>query len=232
MKFPSLLLIISLFQACSANEDLPVFLIDFDNALSDWKIKPNPFVKINTSHFTDLIRDAVKGSECIIIFVEDTFCSEDIRMKDKLGSPYNHLHQGLLDKNIKYIPAVTEPYKTLNTILQPNQFNIFFLSFGEKLQVLNTLQYFYIFFKDGANETRAESLRKHDVIITDVYSSIRRFKNAKIVAFYTGKVNPITLEQIEYVPPEPISEPEDLEPMVVTEGALFKLTGKLLRLFM
>lgn len=222
------LLVLSLFnfQTSSANKDtLPVFLIDSENVMSHLNVQPNPFVKMTASLFADIIHDAIKRSEFVIIFVEDKLCSEDISLKDKLGSPYYHLHQGLLNKKVKYVPAVTEPYKILTQIFRPRQFNVLYLSSGVKLQLHDNSKYLYIFFQDGINDTRAQSLRNHDIIMQEVYFTVRQLKTGPIIAFYTGKVNPIVTEKVEFVPIKPKAVPKDLGVMLVTEGALFRFSG-------
>lgn len=220
------LLILPLIQTGLAIKDgLPVILMDSGDVMSHLNIQANPFAKMSAPFFADIIHDVIKRSECVIIFVEDNLCSEDISLKDKLGSPYHHLHQGLLKKQVKYIPAVAEPYKILTQIFRPQQFNVFYLSSGVKLQLLDTFKYLYVYFQDGSNETRAQSLRKHDIIMQEVYFTVRQLKPGPVVAFYTGKVNPIAVEKLEFIPIQPRSAPKDMTIMLISEGALFRFSG-------
>lgn len=226
MSLLSYLLLFSLLQTSFANKDsVPVFLIDSENVMSHLNIQANPFAKMSASFFADMVHDAIKRSECVIIFVENKLCSEDISLKDKLGSPYHSLHQELLDKKIEYIPSVTDPYKILTQIFPPLQYNVFYLSLGVKLELFDNSKYLYIYFQDGVNETRVQSLRKHDIIMQEVYFTVRQLKSGPIVAFYTGKVNPIAVEKVEFIPIKPKDAPRDLGIMVISEGALFRFSG-------
>lgn len=222
-----LLLYFLLFQTTKADKDIiPVFLTDDNGAMAHFKVDGNPFAKISTSYFADIIHDVIKRSEVVIIFVEEWFSVEDISLKDKLGTPYHHLHQGLLENKVKYFPGVIEPYKLLNQIFQPQQFNVFYLSSGTKLQMFDGhFKYFYIFFQDGHNETRAEVLRRHDLIMREVYFVVRQLAPGPVVAFYTGKTNPVEVRRAEFVPISPLSVVKDPGVMVVTDGGLFRFVG-------
>ncbi|XP_028161783.1 uncharacterized protein LOC114353857 [Ostrinia furnacalis] len=223
----SIFIFLLAFQCANADKDIiPVFLMDYGGVMSHLTVEANPFSKISTAYFADIIHDAIKRSEVVIIFVEDQFSVEDITIKDKLGTPYHHLHQDMLENKVKFFPGVIEPFKLLNQIFQPQQFNVFYLNSGTKLQMFDGhFKYFYIFFQDGKNETRAEVLRRHDLIMREVYFVVRQLAPGAVVAFYTGKMNPVEVEKIEFVPISPIAVTRDPGVMVVTDGALFRFVG-------
>lgn len=223
-----LLVYVFLFQTAIADKDIiPVFLVDDSGVMDHLTVDPNPFAKVSTAYFADIIHDTIKRSEVVIIFVEDQFSVEDISLKDKLGTPYHHLHQGLLENKVKFFPGVIEPYKLLNQIFQPQQFNVFYLSSGTKLQMFDGhFKYFYIFFQDGKNETRGEILRRHDLIMREVYFVVKQLAQGAIVAFYTGKMNPVEVQKKGFVPITPIAVTRDPGVMVVTDGGLFRFVGE------
>ncbi|KAG6459171.1 uncharacterized protein LOC115449314 [Manduca sexta] len=214
------------FQTIAGENDIvPTFLLDYEEVMKHLTVNPNPFNKISSGAFVNIIHDAIKRSEAVVIFVEDTFCFEDLSVKDKLGTPYYYLRRGLLDKKVKYFPSVISPYDTLKQVLQPQQLNLFYLSPGTKLHLTERFKYLYIYFKDGMNETRAQALRRHDAFIREVYFTVRQLKPGPIVAFYTGKINPVVVERPRFVPIRPSPLPRDDEVMVASEGALFRFSG-------
>lgn len=215
-----------LFQTCFADKNtVPVFMLDHDQVMAHVQFDPNPFAKISASNFADIIHDSIKRSESVIIFIEDSFSVEDISTKDKFGTPFVNLRAALGHNKVKYFPAVIEPYKLLNQVFQPKQFNVFYLRTRTKLQLMDNFKYIYIFFQDGSNETRADVLRRHDTIIREVLFVVRQLKAGPVVAFYTGKLNPVVVQKVEFVPIKPHPVPRDMGIMVVSSGALFRFSG-------
>ncbi|CAH2987591.1 unnamed protein product [Chilo suppressalis] len=215
------------FQPVLCDRDIiPVFLIDHSSVLDDVNIEPNPFSKISTAFFADIVHGVIKKSEVVIVFVEDQLSVEDISTKDALGTPYRNLQVGLIEKKVKYLPKVIDPYKLLNQVFQPHQFNVFHLSSGMNLKMLEgKFKHLYIFFRDGKNETRAEVLRRHDLIMREVYTVMKQLVNGPVFAFYTGKMNPVQREKVEFVPIAPLEETKFPGVMVVTDGALYRFVG-------
>ncbi|KAL0852964.1 hypothetical protein ABMA27_012753 [Loxostege sticticalis] len=225
MRF--LILLILSFQYGRADKNIvPVFLIDNSRVMPYITNQANPFAKISSAFFTEIIHYSIKRSAVVIIFVEETFSVEDVSIKDKLGTPYHHLQQGLSENKVTYLPAVMDPFKMLNSIFQPQQFNVFYLSSATKLQMFDGhFKYYYIYFQDGKNGTRAEILRKHDLIMRQVYFVVRQLAPGPVVAFYTGKMNPVEIDKVAFVPISPRSLPVDPGVFVATDGALFRLVG-------
>ncbi|KAJ0169982.1 hypothetical protein K1T71_014588 [Dendrolimus kikuchii] len=217
-----LFLIISIQTVTADKEVVPAFLIDDDQVMKDLKYDANPFNKMSSTDFGDIVHEIIKRSEGVIMFIENMFCTEDLSSKDKLGTPFFHLRQGLLNKSVKYFPAVTEPYSILNQIFQPQPFTVFFLNIGTKLELPDKFKYIYVFFEDGKNESRTQALRRHDLIIKQVYFVIRQLKAGPIVAFYTGKYNPVVVEKLSFVEIEPIAKPLDQSVFIRSAGAIFK----------
>lgn len=221
------LTLILIFHSCRADKNtLPVFMLDYDQVMSDVDVEPNPFDKMSASKFADIIHDSIKKSEGVIIFIEESFSAEDISAKDNFGTPFKNLREGLVANKVKYFPGVIEPYKLLNQIFHPQQYNVFYLRSRTKLQLVDNFKYIYIFFQDGVNETRSDILRRHDTIIREVVFVVRQLKPGPVVAFYTGKFNPVVVEKVEFVPIKPHPVPRDLGIMVVSSGALFRFSGK------
>ncbi|XP_075989253.1 uncharacterized protein LOC142985141 [Anticarsia gemmatalis] len=218
------MLTLFIFQTAADKNTLPVFMIDQEQAMVHLNLGPNPFEKMSTSKFADIIHDAIRHSAGVIIFVEEHFSVEDISLKDKRGSPYQYLRQNIREKKAKYFPAVIDPYRLLTQIFQPQQYNVFHLRSRTKLELMDSFKYIYIYFQDGMNETRIDVLRRHDLIIREVSHLVRQMKTGPIVAFYTGKVNPVEVEKLRFVPIKPIPLPKDLGVMVVSSGALFRFS--------
>ncbi|XP_031766347.1 uncharacterized protein LOC113510059 [Galleria mellonella] len=218
-----LIIFISAELNLAHRDTIPVFLIDYERVMDRLFIDTNPFTKTSTTYFADIVHDAIKLSEIVIIFAEELFCAEDVSTKDKLGTPYHHLGKGLQENKVKYIPNVVEPFKLLNQIFRPQHNNVFYFSSGTKQQMFDGhFKYFYIFFQDGANETRAETLRRHDLIIREVYFVVRQLALGPVVAFYTGKTNPVVVEKIDYSPFRPSPTRANLGVNIETDGALFR----------
>ncbi|XP_059056450.1 uncharacterized protein LOC131850274 [Achroia grisella] len=205
-------------------DTIPVFLIDHEGVMDHLFVNTNPFIKTSTTYFANVVREAIKLSEVVILFVEELFCIEDVSTKDKLGTPYLHLRKGIQESKVKYFPGVVEPYKLLYQVFRPQQFNVYHLSSGAKLQTFDgRFKYIYVFFHDGVNETRAEMLRRHDLIMTEVYFVVRQLANGPVLAFYTGKVNPVEIEKLYFFPISP-SPPARNGVTIETDGALFRFT--------
>ncbi|XP_047039157.1 uncharacterized protein LOC124644026 [Helicoverpa zea] len=226
MNLLTLITFFSVLQTSFADKNtVPVFMLDFNRAMSHVQIDPNPFTKVSAASLAHIVHDSIKRSDGMVIFVEDTFCTEDISTKDKYGTPYIHLRAALLDKKVKYFPSVIDPFKILNNIFKPQQHNIFYLSSQTKLQITDTFDHIYIFFQDGVNETRSQILRRHDSIIREVMFVVRQLKRGPVVAFYTGKMNPVVVKKIEQEKkPQALSSMKK-GVMVVSSIGLFRLHG-------
>ncbi|CAH1642052.1 unnamed protein product [Spodoptera littoralis] len=219
---------IFLLHASLANKNtIPVFLLDHDQIMSHIQVDPNPFSKLTKTNFADIINDSRKRSDATIIFVEDSFSTEDISTKDKLGTPYINLRSGLIDNKVKYFPSVIDPYKLLSQIFQPHESNVYYLSSRNKFQVMNNFEYIYVYFQDGpyTNETRAQILRRHDAIIREVVFIVRQLKTGPVVAYYTGKLNPIVVEKTDFSMRKTNPAPRKKGVLVASSGALFRLFG-------
>lgn len=219
-----------LFLRTAADKNtLPVFMIDQDQTMLHITSDPNPFNKISTSRFANIIQESIKRCSGIIIFVEEYFSVEDISLKDKNGSPYVNLRHSVQDNKAKYFPAVIEPYKLLSQLFPEHKYNVFYLKSRTKLELMDSFKYIYIYFQDGLNETRANVLRRHDLIIREVCFVVSQLKHAPVIAFYTGKTNPVKTEKLHFVPIKPNPVPKDLGVMVVSSGGLFRFSGKIIK---
>ncbi|XP_022114480.2 uncharacterized protein LOC110992823 [Pieris rapae] len=219
------LLVISVIKV-NANT-VPVFLLDYESVLPHVVVEPNPFNKVDTSSFFDIIHEAIRNSKVVIMFVEEKFSTEDISIKDEFGSPFQYLKQGLTDKKIKYIPKVIEPYKLLKQVFQHQKNSVYYVSStSNKIQIRNGRQkHFYIYFKDSANDTRVNTLRRHDMVMQEIYFVIRRIASGPVVGFYTGKMNPVVIRKINILPPRVAPRKQVLGVTVTSTGALFRLFG-------
>ncbi|KAL4714713.1 hypothetical protein ACJJTC_002572 [Scirpophaga incertulas] len=209
----------------SQKDVLPVFVIDYNNLIEDMMVDTNPFSLVSNAVFADIIYKAVKKSELVVIFIEERLSVEDITTKDTFGSPYYFLQQGLLNNSVKYLPKIVDPYKAFVKIFQPKQSNTHFLSGGTKIQIKDNRHNLYAFFRDDVNETRVSTLRRHDMIMNEVITSAAQPVKGNIVAFYTGKINPVKIDKAEKMSKDRISLNTPPGVMVVTEGALFKFKG-------
>ncbi|OWR44471.1 putative vacuolar ATP synthase subunit S1 [Danaus plexippus plexippus] len=205
----------------------PVFILDYDKTLKHVDVNGNPFDKMKSSDFSKIVDDAIKLSHIVIIFVEDSFCSEDISIKDKHGSPYYHLSVGLKEKQVKYLPAVSQPYNTLKRKLPPKDVNIFYLSDGNAQLNLydHKLDYYYIYFKDNKNDSRASKLRGHDLSMKEVLLVMHQIAKKPTIGFYTGKFNPVMVEKINFksVKTYPVHRHPGVT--ISSSGALFRFVG-------
>lgn len=204
---------------------LPTFLIDYEGSMRHVDYAPNPFNKMSSSDFADIIHSSIKRSEAIVVFVEESFSVEDVTTKDNFGTPFYHLRQGLLDNKVLFLPNVIDPYGTLKRILRPRARNQIYLSIGTKLELPEDFKYIYVFFENGANDTLAQRLRKHDVIIKEVYFGVRQSKQGSVVGFYTGKTNPVVVKRAQLSPKQPIPVSKEADVVVLSDGALFRFSG-------
>lgn len=201
MYFKHLLLLVNaILQLSFCKNSVPVILIDNEKVLNNKLFHSDPLTVISSSRFTNIIRNSVKNCEIIILFIEETFSREDVSMKDNLGTPFYHLREGIIENKVKYIPSVDEPYKILTKIYHPQPFNVFYISstdYKPQIHVPN-LKYFYFYFKDIKNETRLFNLRKHDLLIKEIYLMISEQTKKSVLGFYTGKFNPNQFEERKY----------------------------------
>ncbi|KPJ17528.1 hypothetical protein RR48_01862 [Papilio machaon] len=71
----------------------------------------------------------------------------------------------------------------------------------DKLRMYDTRNsHYYIYFEDNLNETRVDTLRRHDVIIKEIYHAVRNYAPGPVIGFYTGKNNPMTGKEIKVLP--------------------------------
>lgn len=178
----------------------PVFIIDYDHVNTESPaLASNPFVSINESYFQRIVQKTKEKAEAFIVFVEEHLCTEDMSVKDHLGTPYYHLQSTLNDNKAIYFPAVINPFKIISHTLPPQQYNIFHLrSPNTKLELFEGHKYIYIYFEDGKNETRTSALRRHDLIMREVYFVLRQLVTGPVVAIYTGKRNPVSKHALRY----------------------------------
>ncbi|KAJ8705647.1 hypothetical protein PYW08_012693 [Mythimna loreyi] len=181
---------------------VPVFMIDYEQVMAHIHIDPNPFEKMSSSKFSDIINDSARRSTGVIIFVEKRFSIEDISTKDtSAGTPYKNLH-GTLTSNretLKYFPCVIEPYKVLLKAFPQTTTNVHYLAQNSKLRLKDNFKHLYILFQDGPRESKIHILRRHDTVIKEVMTAARRLKAGPVLAFYTGKENPVDVPRVEYV---------------------------------
>ncbi|XP_023939788.1 uncharacterized protein LOC112047098 [Bicyclus anynana] len=210
-----------------AHDTSPVFVLDYDKVLDEVSKEANPFTKIKSSDFSDVIEIAIKRSKIVILFVEETLCTEDVTIKDNIGTPFYHLGQAMKENKVTYLPSVSQAYKTLKSHLQALASYVFYLSdSSSELQVYDgRLRHFYIYFKDKINETRSIALRRHDLLIKEVYSVVRQVAAGPVVAFYTGKVNPIDVDALNTLPTENLNVRPRPGVTVFSNGALFRFIG-------
>lgn len=193
-------LISLLVNNVAANENsvpVPVFVLDYDQVMTSVQIEPNPFAKLTSDHFGKIVQDSAKYK--VIIFIEETFSVEDISTKDKTGTVYKHLRGNLLaDKSrVKYLPSVIQPYQTLKKIFPENENNVFYVAQRTKLQLKFNFKHLYMYFQDAVNETKSDVLRRHDHIMKEILNAVRQLNSGPIVAYYTGKWNPVSVKKVE-----------------------------------
>ncbi|CAH2100559.1 unnamed protein product [Euphydryas editha] len=214
-----------ILQSSFAERDTaPVFILDHEKLIPRISTELNPFKILKTSEFTKIINEAVTRGKVIILFIEESFCIEDISVKDKHGSPFYQMSQRLKEKRVKFLPAVIQPYKTLKSRFPPENTNEFYLSdTGTKIKVYDgKSKYFYIYFKDSLNETRANALRRHDLLIHEIYFEVRQIAGSSIVAFYTGKTNPILAEKMNFLPVKTQKITRQPGVIITTTNAIFR----------
>lgn len=204
---------------------LPVLMLDEDNVMSRLTLDANPFGKVTSDFFTEIATDALKRAECVIIFVEDSLCNEDLSQRDSLGTPFVNLQLGIQDKKVVYMPSVSQPYHILVEIFEPHASNTFHMGSGEKLHLLDHHRHVFIYFQDDADLNRTVQLRKHDALMKDIYFTVRQMKGGPVVGFYTGKVNSVPALQLVSEPMVSVESDPERGTMVVTPDALFRLTG-------
>ncbi|XP_026489385.1 uncharacterized protein LOC113395883 [Vanessa tameamea] len=221
------LFLLLLHTSLAERDTAPVFILDYEKVLSHVSVDPNPFTKIKTVEFTKIINDAVKRSKVVILFIEESFCLEDITRKDKHGTPFYHLSQGLYENKVKFLPAVAQPFKTLKTHFRQEEFNVFHLSDSStKLKIYDgKFKHFYIYFNDKINETRTSALRRHDLVIREVYYVVHQIALKPVVAFYTGKINPILVTKMNFLPVKPEKYIRQPGVTITSSGALFRFIG-------
>lgn len=183
----------------------PVFITDYEHVLScSSDLTSNPFLSLSESLFHGIIEKIKQKASIIVIFAEAHLCTEDISIKDHLGTPYYHLQRSMAENNAIYFPSVINPFKILSQTLPPQPFNIFNLrSASTKLKIFEGHKYFYIYFEDGKNETRSLALRRHDLIMREVYSVLRQLVSGPTVAIYTGKRNLVTRHALRFSSDKP-----------------------------
>ncbi|XP_053604964.1 uncharacterized protein LOC128672081 [Plodia interpunctella] len=219
-------IIMYIHQLCGAKDTLPLFILDYDNNLGELMVDTNPFATISSAIFGEIVEDAVKHCSVIIIFVEDQFCTEDVSGKDKLGTPYVNLRTALLQNKVKYLPNVVNPLSVLFRFMPPAESNAFVLRSGEPIQIPEGLPFYYIYFNDY-DGSRVETLRRHDVIMHDIFEETRIISSTAL-GIYTGRHNPIvlakygrggqsTLKNQMYMPQRGV--------YLASEGALFHFVG-------
>ncbi|CAK1553818.1 unnamed protein product [Leptosia nina] len=204
---------------------VPVFVLDYESVLPQIDLEPNPFSKVDPNIFLDVIHETLKDDKIVVIFIEELLSTEDISIKDEHGSPFYNLKRGILNGKVKYFPKVVEPYKALKQVFQHRKFNVFHItSASNKIQIHNGRQkHFYIYFKDVLNETRANALRRHDLVMNEVYSVIKSIATGPVVAFYTGKINPIVIKKMNFLPIKPTSVRRPPGVTITSTGGLFRL---------
>lgn len=166
----SILLLLSVQSSLAERDMTPVFVLDFDRVLTELPSEASAFMKMKSSDFSAIIEQAIKKTKVVILFVEESFCSEDISSKDSRGTPFYHLEQALTERKVKYLPSVSQAFKTLKSHLQPLPSYVFYLSdSSSKMRIYDKkLRHFYIYFNDKADETRVAALRRHDLLIKEV----------------------------------------------------------------
>ncbi|KAJ8703966.1 hypothetical protein PYW07_013260 [Mythimna separata] len=157
---------------------------------------------MSTSKFSEIIHDSARRSTGIIIFVENKFSVEDISTKDvATGTPYKNLHAALLANRatLKYFPNVIEPFNALVKLFPKTQSNVHYLAQNSKLRLKDNFKHLYILFRDDASESKFDILRRHDTVIKEVMSAARRLKAGPVIAYYTGRHNPVYVPKVEFV---------------------------------
>ncbi|KPI99573.1 hypothetical protein RR46_00434 [Papilio xuthus] len=181
---------------------------------------------MSNEFFLDILQDSLRSSKVVVIFVEEMLCSEDISSRDIKGTPYLNLHEGLLTERVRYFPAVRNPYKSLKQIFANHNTNVFHVSNMDKLKMYDSRNsHYYIYFEDTLNETRIETLRRHDLIIKEIYHAVRNYATGPVLGFYTGKNNPMLGKEIKVLPLKRNIISSDTGVSVESNDALFHFVG-------
>lgn len=216
-----------LFSSSSATlQTVPVFLLDFDRTITTIINEPNPFAKMPAEEFEDIIRLTIEKNKVVLIFTEDSLCMEDVTIKDYLGTPFSFIRNALKDGNARFIPAVKQPYKTLKKMLPQFEQNTFYLSISSnhRFRIYDgRYKHLYVNFKDRFNQSRANLFKVHDVIMKAVYNLVRQASPGPVAAFYTGKINPITIKKMNVKKIH--KEKKNVDVTVSSEKAMFRLMG-------
>lgn len=225
--YKNIIFLLFLSSSNAERDTTPVFVLDHEKVLSHVPMDQNPFAKLKSSDFAKVIEEAIKRTSVVILFVEESFCFEDVSVKDMVGTPFYHLRQGLKENQVRFLPAVAQPFKTIKQYLPPENYNIFYLSDSStKLKIYDgKYKHLYVYFMDNQNETRASALRRHDLLMREVYFVVRQIASSPIVAFYTGKVNPIVVEKQSFVPIKPQKSYRQPGVTISSSGALFRFIG-------
>ncbi|KPI99108.1 hypothetical protein RR46_02325 [Papilio xuthus] len=181
---------------------------------------------MSNEFFLDILQDSLRSSKVVVIFVEEMLCSEDISSRDIKGTPYLNLHEGLLTERVRYFPAVRNPYKSLKQIFANHNTNVFHVSNMDKLKMYDSRNsHYYIYFEDTLNETRIETLRRHDLIIKEIYHAVRNYATGPVLGFYTGKNNPMLGKETKVLPLKRNIISSDTGVSVESNDALFHFVG-------
>lgn len=201
-------LIYCAYYTAAVKSTIPVFLLDPEQVMAHVQVEPNPFAKMTHAKF-EIIAGSSDSSTGIVIFIEETFSVEDISIKDEVyGTPYENLH-GALKANsatLKYFPSVIDPFTVLKRVFPRTVSNVHYIARNSKLQLKDNFRHIYIFFEDEADESRVDILKRHDTIIKEVLAAAIRLKAGPIIAYYTGKRNPVAVKSVEYVQSNKMSE--------------------------
>lgn len=188
LDFTIILLLLSRING----ENSPVFIIDYDHVHSHSSgLASNPLSALGESFLQAVVDKSRENASVVVLFVEDHLATEDLSKKDRRGTPYYYLQRSLAENNAYYFPAVVNPFKVLSEMLPSQQFNVLRLQNANmKLQGFAGHKYLYVYFEDGQNETRSTALRRHDIIMREVYVILRQLVPGPVVAIYTGRSNP------------------------------------------
>lgn len=220
------LILFGIWIGCSGDRSVPVFLLDFDGALASLQVDANPLAKLSSERFADIIRDVIKSSKAVINFIEESFCVEDISSKDMTGTAYSLIRDGLKRGQVRYFPAVEDPYAILKRSFDIQTTNVFQLS-DAKIRIYDPQhKHYYVHFVNENGEKRFDSLRRHDSIIKEVYFSMRDATGGPVLAFYTGKSNPIVVKKLTSVPLKRKAVSTDTSVFVESNEALFRFAGR------
>lgn len=205
----------------------PVFIIDYDHVhTGSSDLTSNPFLFLSESFFQTIIDQCKERAATVVIFVEERLCTEDLSTKDHLGTPYYHLQRSMAENQTFYFPAVINPFNIISETLPKQEFNVYYLrSANTKLKISPNAKYFYVYFEDGKNETRCNALRRHDLIMQEVYFVTRQLASGPVVAIYTGMINPVTKHALSYSSSLSDATPKPSVLHFNTDTAQYKFAG-------